>query len=140
MTYGQDLAGSARRHLTSGNLLNEDTHPGRTPGSKAVAGYLFGLAGELALKEIMRQSGMRPRDSTERRNDPFFAHFPNLKSLLRDHAKGIRSGILRRYAENSKLFLHWETSMRYSPTSEIGPSKTHSWKVHAEMLVADMDF
>lgn len=48
----------------------------------AVAGYLFGLAGELAIKQIMIESGMRPKTPKGQRDDPIYAHFPTLRTLL----------------------------------------------------------
>src|SRR5690348_3066346 len=98
MAYGQDLAGSARRHLVAANLLYTDTKHGSSRGNKAVAGYLYGLAGELALKQIMVESGMRPLDESDRRQDPTFSHFPGLKTLLLDRIQGRRHGELLKYA------------------------------------------
>src|SRR5215471_1273537 len=105
MAYSQDMRKSARRHLKAAQILHVQNGAGDQPGCKAVAGYLFGLAGELALKELMRDSGMTPLTPAERRDDPFFAHFPELKTLL-STAKGRRSGELRRFSEDSSLFQH----------------------------------
>lgn len=138
MPYGQDLAGSARRHLAAAHRLYDADLAGHGPGSKAVAGYLYGLAGELALKQIMRESGMQPLDGTQRRDDPFYAHFPTLRILLRDKAEGRRAAELRRYADNNALFQDWDTGMRYAPTSDIDQRWTERWKSQAETLVADM--
>lgn len=82
MAYSQDMRKAAVRHLRAAQILYERNGPGEQPGCKAVAGYLFGLAGELAVKELMRDSGMNPLPNTERRDDPFFAHFPVLKTML----------------------------------------------------------
>ena len=60
MAYSQDLKTAARRHLMAAQALYDHTGPGVQPGCKAVAGYLFGMAGELALKELMRGSGLMP--------------------------------------------------------------------------------
>src|SRR4051812_19529563 len=85
VAYGQNLASAARRHLRSAQLLLRVVAAGAQPGCRAVAGYLFGLSAELALKEIMRDSGMTPLSPDDRHNDPFYAHFPSLKTLLRDN-------------------------------------------------------
>lgn len=139
MAYGQNFISSARRHLQSASSLYAATSAGAQPGAKAVAGYLFGISGELALKEIMRVSGMRPLSPNDRRNDPFYAHFPALKTLLRDTARGRRSAELRRIAENSTLFQHWDTDMRYAPTSDIPDGWIVTWKQSAEELVELMN-
>jgi hypothetical protein len=122
MAYGQDLAKSARRHLTAATCLHGDTKPGTAPGNKAVAGYLFGLAGELALKRIMQNRGIEPLPLAEKSEDPMFAHFPRLKTLLRNSATG------RRHAD----------LLRYAPTTDIPENLTSLWKSQAEALVTDM--
>lgn len=139
MPYGQDLAGSARRHLVAASLLHGDDRPGCSPGCKAVAGYLFGLAGELALKQMMKDSGMQRLHTSLKRDDPFYAHFPDLKVLLRNNARGRRQGELIRYASDPKLFQHWDTGMRYAPTGHIDERWTGAWKSQAEKLVHDMN-
>ena len=104
MAYRTDLANSARRHLKAAEALNGLAAPGAQPGCQAVAGYLFGLSGELAVKAMMQDSGMSPLTPEQRRDDPFYAHFPDLKSRLLDHAKGRRSGELRAIAEKRIAF------------------------------------
>jgi hypothetical protein len=137
VAYRQDFLSSARRHLASATALFSSTAPGAQPGCQAVAGYLYGITGELALKHMMRQSGMQP--GGERRNDPFHAHFPTLKTLLRDTARGRRAGELRRLAEDSSLFQNWDTDMRYAPSSDVDPRWVSQWKQRAEELVETMD-
>lgn len=139
MAYSQDFADSARRHLCAAIYLHDDREPGTLPGNRAVAGYLFGLAGELALKKMMLDSGMRPRNNARKRDDPFFVHFPNLKTLLRDNAQGRRQGQLIRHANDAKLFQDWDTNMRYAPTVDIGDLRTKEWRSQAEKLVQDMN-
>jgi hypothetical protein len=138
MAYSQDMRKAAIRHLRAAQILYERGGPGEQPGCKAVAGYLFGLAGELAIKELMRESGMIPLPHEERRDDPFFAHFPVLKTLLSLTAKGRRAGDLRKISEDSRLFQNWDVSMRYAPTKEIGAIWVETWKVSAERLVERM--
>jgi hypothetical protein len=104
-----------------------------------VAGYLFGLSGELAVKAIMRESGMVPLAADSRREDPFYAHFPALKSRLLDTVAGRRSGELRRIAETSALFQNWDTDMRYAPTGHIEVAWVESWKISARDLVDKID-
>jgi hypothetical protein len=138
MPYSQDLAKSARRHLTAAGYLYADEKPGTRPGNRAVAGYLFGLAGELALKRIMQQRGIRQLPEAEKSEDPMFAHFPRLKTLLRDSLEGRRHADLLKYARDSGLFREWDTKMRYAPTTDIPENLTVLWKSQAEALVDDM--
>jgi hypothetical protein len=139
VAYRQDLKKAARRHLKSGLILLKATCPGAQPGATAVAGYMFGLAGELAIKQMMRDSGMKELPPESRRDDPFYAHFPTLKSLLVDAAKGRRHGELRKLAEDPRLFRNWDTDMRYAPTEDIDEDWVAIWKKSAEELVRSMD-
>jgi hypothetical protein len=75
MAYTQDLRSAARRHLRAAQVLHEHPGPSCQPGCSAVAGYLFGIAAELAVKQLMRNSGMRPLPQTDRRDDPFLRIF-----------------------------------------------------------------
>ena len=137
MAYKQDLKIAARRHLRAAQELYDHTGAGAQPGCRAVAGYLFGLAGELAIKELMRGSGMVPLSPEERRDDPFFAHFPALKGML-GTVQGRRAGELRQFLGDPRLFQNWDTAMRYAPTGDIDPDWVAGWKASAEKLVDRM--
>jgi hypothetical protein len=138
MAYTQGIKVAARRHLRSATVLHAESSAGAQPGCRAVAGYLFGLAGELAVKQIMLDSGMRPMAAGDRRDDPFYAHFPELKAML-STAPGRRSQELRKVSEDSSLFQNWNVAMRYAPTTEIGPKYVDAWKVSAEALIVRME-
>ena len=139
MSYRQDLSNSAKRHLRAADELHGLTSGGSQPGCGAVAGYLFGVSGELAVKAIMQDSGMVPLAAERRRDDPFYVHFPELKSRLRDAVKGRRSGELRKLAETSSLFQNWDTDMRYAPTDDVKISWVEAWRISAHNLVNQMD-
>jgi hypothetical protein len=134
MAYSQDIKTAARRHLKAGQVLHGHTGPGGQPGCGAVAGYLFGVAGELAVKALMSDSGMRPLAQGDRHNDPFYAHFPALKSMLAT-AVGPRAGQLRKISEDSSLFQNWDIAMRYAPTRDINAKWVEAWKRSAEQLL-----
>jgi hypothetical protein len=138
MAYTQNVKVAAHRHLNSALVLHAQTSAGSQPGCRAVAGYLFGLAGELAVKQIMRDSGMKPLAATDRKDDPFYAHFPDLKKMLAT-AHGRRSQELRKLSENSSLFHNWDVAMRYAPTAEINPNHVDAWKASAEALIDRME-
>jgi hypothetical protein len=139
VAYRIDLAASARRHLKAAQGLYDTGAAGAQPGSKVVAGYLFGLSGELAVKEMMRTSGIRRLSPTKRRDDPFYAHFPALKTRLLAIKLGRRAEELRRVAEDDALFQYWDTDMRYAPTTDVRLPWVAAWKQSAEDLVAKMD-
>ena len=135
MAYSQDFRKSAIRHLKAAQVLHGWAGPGDQPGCRAVAGYLFGLAGELAVKEIMRKCGIKPE--ANRRDDPFFAHFPKLKSMLATNC-GRRAVELRNISEDPGLFQNWDTDMRYAPTKNIDVRWVDAWKASAERLIDRM--
>lgn len=110
MSYSTDYLGSARRHLQAAAQLNLGKR-------RDVAGYLYGLAAEMALKHAMRISGMRPGAAGSR--DPFFAHFPILKTLLQEQAQGRCAGRLRKVAEDCSFMKSWRIEMRYAPAQDI---------------------
>lgn len=137
MVYSQDLTNSARRHLAAAERLDDPNS--QRHRHRHVAGYLYGVAAECALKQIMRESGI-PRLTTEqRRDDPYFAHFPVLKTMLLDRIQGRRSADLRRYAEDSALMNEWNTDMRYAPGSDIQHRHVDRWRVQARELVNAME-
>ena len=138
MAYSRDMRKAAHRHLRAAQILHGQFGAGDQPGCKAVAGYLFGLAGELAVKELMRDSGMPTLPPAERHDDPFFAHFPELKTMLSTD-KGRRSGELRKLSEDSSLFQDWDIAMRYAPTMEIKTNWVDRWKISAELLIERME-
>jgi hypothetical protein len=139
VAYRQDLLVAARRHFRAANELHDTASAGAQPGCKAVAGYLFGLSGELAVKAMMRDSGMAPLPNENRRDDPYYAHFPELKERLKDVAAGRRAGELREIAESPALFRNWDTQMRYAPTADIRADWISAWKTSATNLILRMD-
>lgn len=137
VAYSEDFEKSARRHLRAAQVLYSQQQPGDRPGCKAVAGYLYGITGELAIKQMMRRSGIMPLPLGQRQDDPFYAHFPTLKTLL-PTLPGRRAGELQRFSNDPKLFQYWDIAMRYAPTTDINENWVDSWKASAEELVMRM--
>ena len=137
MAFTQNVKKSAVRHFRAAQILYSQRGPGDQPGCGAVAGYLFGIAGELAVKELMRSCGMTPLPAEQRRDDPFFAHFPTLKTML-GTAVGRRSGELRKLSEDPRLFQNWDVTMRYAPATEVDETWVEAWKDSAEDLLNRM--
>ena len=134
MAYTMNLVDAARRHLDAANCLHDCEPPCRR---RDVAGYLYGIAAECALKEIMRRShNWRQR---ERNDDPFYAHFPHLKTMLRDTAEGRHAGVLRRFAEDTAFMNQWDIAMRYAPRTDITDRLIQDWKAHAKKVIDAME-
>lgn len=132
MNYTTDMRAAAYRHLQAGEHLKE-TH------RKDVAGYLFGIAAECALKQLMIASGMRPLPQDQRRDDPFYAHFEDLRKLLLNSAAGRLETELRRYADDSSFCQHWDVTMRYSDGKTVRASWVDRWHENAKNIVGAMD-
>ncbi|MBK1616766.1 hypothetical protein CKO44_25365 [Rubrivivax gelatinosus] len=139
MAYSHDYQISARRHMKAADHLYDLDTGGAQPGAKAVAGYLYGLAGELAVKQMMIQSGMRPLGADKRRDDPFYKHFPELKAFLQTTATGRRAGELLTMARTTQTFREWSTDMRYAPTREVPAGHVDSWQEDAKKLMGQME-
>lgn len=135
MAYTQDLPSAARRHRDAALSLDVDPPAGK----RDVAGYLFGVAAECALKEIMRVSGMRPLPRECRRDDPFFMHFPELKTTLRDRAHGRHQARLVHHARDGALMSEWDTDMRYAPGRDVLAKPLAKWREQAVALVTEME-
>jgi hypothetical protein len=128
MTYAPDMPAAARRHLQAAHILfNTGTRPD-------VSGYLYGIAAECAVKAMMLDAGMRPVGSTgSRRDDPFYAHFPELRTMLRD-AQLPRTP-LRRFIEDDRFMSHWDTDIRYCKGTDIQVRWIAAWRRHAREVV-----
>ena len=131
-SYRNDMRAAAHRHFRAGEHL-------RTAHHDVVAGYLFGIAAECALKGLMIASGMRPLPETERRDDPFYAHFELLKSMLRNIASGRLATELRRFAEDDAFMQYWDISIRYSDGRDVRDSWVEHWHQNAKDAIGIMD-
>ncbi|XQA77850.1 hypothetical protein ACM9W9_19010 [Xanthomonas sacchari] len=139
MPYRKDLKDAARRHFRAAEELHNAAGAGSQPGCRAVAGYLFGISGELCVKAMMSESGIHPPKDSQERGHPYYAHFPELKAKLRDYVQGRRSEHLRRLAESQALFSHWDVKMRYAPTSDIPEERVGKWRQEAKALIDQME-
>jgi hypothetical protein len=130
MSFGIDLPAAARRHLSAADDLENENR------NISVAGYLYGIAAECALKAMMLDAGMCPDSKQRTVDDPFFAHFPELRTLLRDNLKGRRGTPLVRYVQNDSFMNNWSTRMRYAHGREIKKSWVKAWAEQARQAVS----
>jgi hypothetical protein len=129
MAYSPNLAASARRHLEAANALYD------WEKRRDVAGYLYGIAAECAVKAMMLEAGLRPLESDGRREDPFYAHFPQLKTQLRDLLQGRAATPLKTFIENSNFMSQWDTDMRYCKSDQIRREWVERWRDQARDVV-----
>ena len=129
MAFQIDMRAAARRHLQAAEALAGGHR-------RDVAGYLFGIAAECALKAMMIDAGLRPSSPPHRRDDPFFAHFPDLRTLLRDALQGRRGTPLTNYVQNDAFLNNWSTRMRYSHGRDIQDQWIVAWATQARDAVS----
>jgi hypothetical protein len=134
MAFTTCYSESARRHLGAADRLIVGDRSGR-----AEAGYLYGLAAECVLKKLVGQSGLAHRHSAVDQDDPFRAHFPRLKTLLRDAAHGKHAREWRRYVEDDSFMRAWDIDMRYAPSGEICQDWIDRWQEQARDIVNAMN-
>ncbi len=129
MTFGVDMRSAARRHLLAADILMNGER-------RDVAGYLYGIAAECAIKAMMSDVGMRPKAPHRTPSDPFFEHFPELRTLLRDHGQ-LRSGApLARFINTDSFMNNWSTGIRYCHSREVREHWVSAWKEQAKQAVA----
>jgi hypothetical protein len=136
MAYSRDLSDAARRHKQAADCLH-DCEP--SCRRRDVAGYLYGLAAECALKEIMRKSHNWSIDRDPDDDSPFWAHFPHIKTMLRDTASGRHVATLRRFAEDTGLMNEWDIAMRYGPRSAVPDKLVQKWREDARRVIEAME-
>jgi hypothetical protein len=130
MAYLVNYPAAARRHLSAADRL-------KPTDRRDVAGYLYGIAAECAIKAMMRDAGLRP---TGRRdgNDPFYAHFPELKTLLRDTLGSRRLPTLTAYTQSEAFMKNWAIRMRYSNGRDITDRWVSRWATDANQAVSSI--
>jgi hypothetical protein len=120
------MAAAARRNLDAAIRLEDQRR-------ETVAGYLFGIAAECAIKAMMSELGLSfPK---ERLEDPRYAHLPELLTLLRDQISGRRSGALTKYIQDPRFFQGWCIRMRYSDGKNFNSEWLKLWSQQARDVV-----
>lgn len=129
MAYSPNMPAAARRHLQAADLL-KDTH------RLDVAGYLYGIAAECAIKAMLIDAGFRRQE--ERRTDPLYMHYPYLRTALLDRLGGRRVVPLMHFVANPRFLQNWSTEMRYCKGDEIAREWVQRWEDQARQAVASM--
>lgn len=129
MAFTTDMPASARRHLQAADALREGHR-------KDVAGYLYGIAAECAIKAMMLDAGYRPKG--DRRQDPFYMHYPYLRTALLDQLQGRRGAPLTTFAGDARFLSNWSTDMRYCKGDEVLDKWIADWAGQARQAVASI--
>lgn len=132
--FPQDFGSAARRHWTVATKLSQD-------GCYDAAGYMFGFAGECRLKWAMIRVGIRPLPNEKRFEDPFRAHFPDLKTLMLVTGSGSRiSATVNALLSSGAFMTEWDTDMRYSRSGSVSRPTMERWRTGVEQLFAETEF
>lgn len=132
MSYSINLEKAAKRHFCAAETLN-------TTIRRDVAGYLYGIAAECAIKALMRKSGIVQSSPTAKASgDPYYAHFPDLKTLLLNRCQGRNSQVLQRFVGDSRFMQNWDIKMRYAPPNEITNGNVDKWRLQAKEAIQKM--
>lgn len=130
MAFSISMEKAARRHFLAGEYLFNNTD------RQDVAGYLYGLAAECAIKEMLSRTGIG-LGSLDRRDNPIFAHFPELKRLLRNHIKGRNAQVLQQFLQD-RYMQEWDITMRYAPANDIKSAMVSLWRENAKQAINAM--
>lgn len=130
MAFSIDMPAAARRHLMAADELLVSPK-----GRKAVAGYLFGIAAECAVKAMMSDAGCK---SNGGRDDPYYQHFPDLRTSLRDALTGRKAAPLINFINDNSFMNNWSTRMRYSSGKDIKDKWIDDWAKQARQVVASI--
>lgn len=104
MAFTPKLAEAARRHLEAADELNG--------GHRwDVAGYLYGISAECAIKQMVVPL---PIPSEQSKRDIHYAHFPPLRTLLRDALTGRRPSSVWRFVADDAFM---NRDVRMAPRS-----------------------
>lgn len=122
MAYSVDLPAAARRTLDGAEKL-------LTQQRDDVSAYLFGLAAECAVKELARKL------PGGRDDEIFYAHFPELRALLRDRLSGRRATPLVAIIRDDGFLNGWHIAMRYAPADEVRTRPIERWAQAARDVV-----
>jgi hypothetical protein len=133
MAFTHKLPEAARRHLQAAEILYAE------PGHRRdVAGYLFGIAAECAIKHMVIPIRMPPEHDKQK---IVYSHFPELRSLLRDALSGRRfAGTpLFRFVFQDAFMNNWDTAMRYADARQIKEDWVRDWQRQARDAVSALE-
>ena len=119
--YMPNMTKAAHRNWAAAERLRNANAPDRT-----TAGYLYGIAAECAIKALFREIPW----TTDSREGPVYAHFPQLKSKLRDAISGRGAAQLARFTDQHYME-GWAIDIRYSDGTRPDAATLDRWRAHA---------
>ncbi|MBK9263275.1 MAG: hypothetical protein IPM54_26165 [Polyangiaceae bacterium] len=129
VSFIPNLTKAAYRHLEAAELLMAD--PAQR---KDVAGYLYGIAAECAIKAMVVPLKLLP----DVKHEIQYEHFPKLRTLLRDALGGRRAKPLTVFVFDDAFMNNWHVSMRYADAAQIRDTWIGVWQKQAKDAVGAM--
>jgi hypothetical protein len=126
MAYRLNFGVSAHRHWHDGQQLF-------TARRAQAAGYHNGFAAECAVKSIFYKHNI-PRDE-DRRKDPYWAHFPELRTMLIRDGKGRLSQKLYDTIAHGSFMQEWHTDIRYAENGSVSEDRASRWREQADEVI-----
>lgn len=126
--FTPNMIKAAHRNWAAAERLRTAEAPDRT-----TAGYLYGIAAECAIKALFRSIPW----TTDDRDGPVYAHFPQLKAKLRDAISGRSAAKLVRFTDQHYME-GWAIDIRYSDGSRPDEGTLDRWRTHADTARAEL--
>lgn len=126
MAYRLDFGASARRHWLDGKQL-------LAARRAQAAGYHFGFAAECAVKSILYKHNIP--QGADRREDPYWAHFPELRTILLRDGKGRLPQKLYDVIAKASFMQEWDTDIRYAMDGSISEERASKWRDQADEVI-----
>lgn len=120
--FTPNMTKAAHRNWDAAERLRNAAAPDRT-----TAGYLYGIAAECAIKALFRDNFW----TTDSRDGPVYAHFPQLKTKLRDAIKGRGATHLTQFTDQHYME-GWAIDIRYSDGTRPDVETLEKWRAHAD--------
>jgi hypothetical protein len=120
--FTPNMTKAAHRNWAAAEKLKNAVAADRT-----TAGYLYGIAAECAIKALFRDIPW----TIDSRDGPVYAHFPNLKTKLRDEISGRRAAPLTQFT-NPRYMEGWAIDIRYSDGTGPAPATLERWRTDAD--------
>lgn len=124
--YTSNMSKAAHRNWAAAERLRNAEATDRT-----TAGYLYGIAAECAIKALYRGISW----TTDSRDGPVYAHFPQLKAKLRDAIAGRGAAQLARFTDQHYM-QGWAIDIRYSDGRRPDAETLERWREQAEQARA----
>lgn len=120
--FTPNMTKAAHRNWDAAERLRNAQAPDRT-----TAGYLYGIAAECAIKALFRDMPW----TTDSKDGPVYAHFPQLKIKLRDAISGRGAALLTRFTDQHYME-GWAIDIRYSDGTRPDAATLDRWRAHAD--------